>query len=512
MPLKEFSPQLYRSGSTQPIPDESLTQPANAAEYRAAMVNALNSALEIFCFHSEATIDQVMTNGLFPIADAMNVNRIIIYRHVEIDGESRLKQLYRWVREDGGLSVTSLDLLPNTSMIKEWMDTLKQDQCVNERLSDLSGEKIAFMNTFGIKSVFFAPIFTLGEFWGCITFQDHVNERRFQENCVDITRSFAYLCANAIIRAEMVQEAAEKNEFNHAIFSAVPLGLTTFDENYNFIDCNDAVLEIYGVTKQYYLTHFFELSPEYQNDGSKSYEKLFEIMKRVIDGEKLTMEWLHRSPDGELIPCEITAMRIKHKGKYFGLGYIYDLRRIRKMEESIKLLESEAAKAYYDPLTGIYNRRYFDENLTRIIKTLSRSGGALSLMMIDVDNFKAFNDTYGHSEGDKCLKTIAQTLTKSVTRGDDFVARYGGEEFAVVLPNTRENGARLIANKLLENIRKCNIPHEKSCAADHITVSIGVTTGKEGNLGSANDYIKRADEMLYMSKERGRDRYFFTEL
>jgi len=247
MRLKEYSQQLY---------NPELTHQADASQYRSAMVDALNCALEIFCFHGEATIDQVMANGLFPIADAMNVNRIVIYRHIEIDGESRLKQLYRWVRDDRGLSVKSLDLLPDTPTINDWMDILRQDLCVNQQLCDMSADEIAYMNTFGIKSIFIAPIFTLGEFWGCITFQDHVNERLFHENCVDVTRSFAYLCANAIIRDEMVQEAAEKNEFNRAIFSAVPLGLTTFDENNNIVECNEAVLEIYGVTKQYYLTFF----------------------------------------------------------------------------------------------------------------------------------------------------------------------------------------------------------------------------------------------------------------
>ena len=501
---KEFSPPPNRPDSNK--------QESDTSEYRSTMINALNYALEIFCFHSEATIDQVIANGLYPIADAMNVNRITIYRHVEIDGETRLKQLYRWVREDKGLSVTSVDLLPNTPTIKDWLDLLRQDLCVNQRLCDMSGDQIAFMNTFGVKSVFMTPIFTLGEFWGCVVFQDHTNERLFDEKCIDITRSFAYLCANAIIRAEIVQEAAENNEFNNAVFSAVPLGMTTFDEDFNFIDCNEAVLEIYGVTKQYYLKNFFELSPEYQPNGMKSDEGILEIMTRVINGEKLTLEWVHRSPKGESIPCEITATRIKHKGKYIGLGYIYDLRRIKKMEEDIKLLEYEAAKAYIDPLTGIYNRRYFDENLTRIIKTLSRSRSVLSIMMVDVDCFKAFNDTYGHSEGDRCLKLIAQTLAKTVTRGDDFIARYGGEEFAVVLPNTHESGARLIANKLLESVRKLEIPHEKNRAADNVTVSIGVTTGREGGKWSANDYIRRADEMLYKSKENGRDMYFYADI
>jgi diguanylate cyclase (GGDEF)-like protein len=166
----------------------------------------------------------------------------------------------------------------------------------------------------------------------------------------------------------------------------------------------------------------------------------------------------------------------------------------------------------YDALTGIFSRRYFDENLIRLMKILSRSSSTLSLMMIDIDFFKNYNDTYGHNEGDKCLKAVAKALTDGITRSDDFVARYGGEEFVVVLPNTEEIGARLIANKLLENVRNRNIPHTNSAAADHVTVSIGVTTGNVGSMQIGEEYVKRADEMLYKSKNNGRNRYNFESL
>ncbi|MCL2443604.1 MAG: GGDEF domain-containing protein [Treponema sp.] len=170
-------------------------------------------------------------------------------------------------------------------------------------------------------------------------------------------------------------------------------------------------------------------------------------------------------------------------------------------------------KVHYDALTGIYNRRFMEDNLNRIIKTLSRSSGSeLSVLMMDIDFFKKYNDTYGHSEGDICLKAIAQTITESLLRPDDFAARYGGEEFAVILPNTDENGARVMANKILANIQVRNIPHEKNEAASCVTVSIGVTTSevKRGQEGS--HYIKRADEALYMSKQNGRNRYTFIKL
>jgi diguanylate cyclase (GGDEF)-like protein len=170
------------------------------------------------------------------------------------------------------------------------------------------------------------------------------------------------------------------------------------------------------------------------------------------------------------------------------------------------------AEVDYDALTGIHNRRFFDENMKRVISSLSRSESLLSMLMIDIDFFKRYNDTYGHLEGDRSLKIVAEALSKSITRSDDFVVRYGGEEFAIVLPNTDEHGARLISEKLLNNIRKCNIPHEQNDAAACLTISIGATTGKVSHTHIPEDFVKRADEMLYKSKQNGRNQYFFEYL
>jgi diguanylate cyclase (GGDEF)-like protein len=175
-------------------------------------------------------------------------------------------------------------------------------------------------------------------------------------------------------------------------------------------------------------------------------------------------------------------------------------------------LEADNFKIYIDALTNIYNRRYFDENLNRLLKTLSRSGGTLSLMMIDIDYFKKYNDTYGHSAGDDCLKTVADILSKNVPRSDDFVARYGGEEFAIVLPNTDEKGAHIVADRLLGSIRERNIPHEQSDVADHVTISIGVITSMVDRNHTAENFIMEADKMLYKSKQGGRNRYSVNHL
>jgi diguanylate cyclase (GGDEF)-like protein len=133
-------------------------------------------------------------------------------------------------------------------------------------------------------------------------------------------------------------------------------------------------------------------------------------------------------------------------------------------------------------------------------------------MMIDIDFFKDYNDTYGHNEGDKCLQTIAETLEKSIMRTNDFIARYGGEEFVVVLPNTVKEGACMLAAKFLDAVRNCDIPHTESTVSECVTISIGVTTGIVRHMQTGDDYVVMADELLYLSKREGRNRYSFKEI
>jgi len=158
-----------------------------------------------------------------------------------------------------------------------------------------------------------------------------------------------------------------------------------------------------------------------------------------------------------------------------------------------------------DQLTGIYNRRYFICNMKKIIRSLSRSDGYLSVLMLDVDFFKKYNDTYGHDMGDKCLKKVSAALSKVIGREDDFLARYGGEEFVVVLPNTNENGAVLVAKEMIKAVSDCKIPHKSYENVGIVTVSAGCTTGIVKHSQSISSYVKCADAALYKSKQNGRN-------
>ena len=191
--------------------------------------------------------------------------------------------------------------------------------------------------------------------------------------------------------------------------------------------------------------------------------------------------------------------------------YIFGTERDDELGHLSNTIQDLFSKANIDPLTGLYNRRFMDSSMERVIGLLSRSEGSLSALMLDIDFFKRFNDKYGHDAGDKCLQAVAHALSYSVSRVNDIVVRYGGEEFAIILPNTDSEGACAFAGKLLKNIRDLEIPHEENEAAECVTISIGVTTGKIEYKHDLDMYPKQADKALYVSKESGRNKYTFLD-
>jgi diguanylate cyclase (GGDEF)-like protein len=162
-------------------------------------------------------------------------------------------------------------------------------------------------------------------------------------------------------------------------------------------------------------------------------------------------------------------------------------------------------------MTGIANRRRFDVAIEREWRRCRRAGAPLSLLMIDVDHFKAYNDHCGHPQGDACLRQLAQLLVDTVGRPGDVVARYGGEEFVVLLPEIGAAGALAVANKLAAALRHADIVHPRSPAGPRMTISIGAATAK--NLaGDAAGLVEFADRLLYAAKAAGRNQVSVGQL
>lgn len=158
-----------------------------------------------------------------------------------------------------------------------------------------------------------------------------------------------------------------------------------------------------------------------------------------------------------------------------------------------------------DPLTDISNRRRFDEVLKMEWYRERRTESTLSVLMVDIDHFKKFNDNYGHAAGDECLCRVAQALSAGLRRSGDFLARYGGEEFVVVLPGCDADAAIVMAEKLRMGVESLNIPHAFTEALDHVTISVGAATMVPTADSTPDVLMKSADQMLYEAKKAGRN-------
>jgi diguanylate cyclase (GGDEF)-like protein len=195
---------------------------------------------------------------------------------------------------------------------------------------------------------------------------------------------------------------------------------------------------------------------------------------------------------------------VKYNIIYAIVGFILiEIILIWTFNRELRLVVAER-EATRDPLTGLYNRRYFDQALHCELTTARRTGREISLLVCDIDQFKAYNDNYGHQQGDMCLQQVAACLKQNLSRNIDWIARYGGEEFVVVLPDTDLNGAVHVAERLIKAVENLGIIHEYSSLNKVVTLSIGAASSVSAD--NARKLFELADQNLYRAKQQGRNR------
>lgn len=197
------------------------------------------------------------------------------------------------------------------------------------------------------------------------------------------------------------------------------------------------------------------------------------------------------------------------EGRLLKVAYQSNLRRIKRLsngeiseEDLARELAREQVEGLKDHLTGLFNRRSFDQQLVLQVAGAERKNEPLSILMIDLDNLKDINDNYGHQAGDRVLIELGKIIREVVRRGSDFAARYGGEEMAILLPDTGRDGAKKLAEKLLDTIRKRKVSIERGEV--NFTASIGIASFEKGM--TSEELVNNADKALYKAKDKGKDR------
>lgn len=310
----------------------------------------------------------------------------------------------------------------------------------------------------------------------------------------------------------MLDTLANK-EFQRIILNNTAMWLNILDKDANVTMWNKAAENISGYSKEEvlgnsdiwellypdeeYRTSIYNKALEFINQGEEITD--FETTILCKDGSKRTMSWNTHDVKDE-------------SGKVIGsIAIARDVTVIQANEKKLKLLTLELEQSnkkllqlsYIDQLTNIPNRRAYEEKITNEIQAAKRSGEHLSLLIIDVDNFKEYNDIYGHENGDITLFRVSNQIRNTLPRKTDFLARYGGEELVAILPYTSIEKATLVAEKILQCLLNLNIEHSYSKFNKILTVSIGVSSTDTG----VDKLLTHADQALYKAKRNGRNRF-----
>lgn len=218
----------------------------------------------------------------------------------------------------------------------------------------------------------------------------------------------------------------------------------------------------------------------------------------AVSKEEALSPWRKQAIQLAVVILILTAVLIV--ASYF---LYVDLSRKNRVNKELQIIASE------DALTGLFNRRAFDEKILSEIARCAADNSPISVLIVDADFFKKYNDNYGHPEGDRCLSLLGDCLRKSLTRNNQIVARYGGEEFALILPDTDIEEACRLGKSIIRNVRSLNIEHDFS-PFGRVTVSVGVSTARAVEIaGSQQNIIIAADRALYQAKRAGRNQHAF---
>lgn len=313
-----------------------------------------------------------------------------------------------------------------------------------------------------------------------------------------------------LVSQRALAESSEAREHFELIFNASPNAvlITSLDEG-RLVSINDAFTDLTGYTREELVGRTTLDLAIWQDNQVRS-----RIVEQLITtGNCKNIELVFNHKDGHQIDGLFSATIISLHGSPHILSVTQDISERKQAEAAMAELNTKLeAMSSTDSLTGLANRRHFDDMFAREYARHVRSGSELALIMVDIDCFKPFNDTYGHLAGDACLREISQVLLNSTNRAADLVARYGGEEFVCILPETDAAGAVVIAERIRQGIYARAIPHKSSTVCAYVTASLGVITARCTAERQEHELLEQADALLYQAKEQGRNRLVWATM
>ncbi len=305
---------------------------------------------------------------------------------------------------------------------------------------------------------------------------------------LSIDRVLIYRCENQE-RGEILAEAVNEdyNSFlDNNLHTMLVDNITDLDNIAFYLAKSIIVLPVWQYELNPEITNI--LSPQNQKNNPENNKKLWgQIIVQSYSKHRYWKQWERNF--------------ITQVGNHVSIA-IQQSELYQKLQEAnLELLKLACS----DGLTGVSNRRHFDHTLQNEWNRMVRENQPMSLIMCDIDYFKAYNDTYGHLQGDLCLKEIAKAIESACQRASDFCARYGGEEFGVILANTNASGALIVAQQIQSQVASLNLPHRSSSVSHRVTLSLGVSTIFPFRDGNPSSLLQKADTALYRAKNTGRN-------
>jgi diguanylate cyclase (GGDEF)-like protein/PAS domain S-box-containing protein len=322
-----------------------------------------------------------------------------------------------------------------------------------------------------------------------------IQERKVAESALE--RTLASLEQQI---AERTAELQESQAILDGFFSVAPVGMGIVDHTLRYVRINQLLSEMNGGSIEQYLGQKIrEVLPDLSEEQEPIYQKVLETGQAILNQEESVVCLSNSKVEYTLLKSYFPILDREQRLSKVGVIAL-DISDRKRLETQLK------RQARKDGLTAIPNRLQFQETSELEWRRCSRIQQAFSIILLDLDEFKRYNDTYGHLAGDTCLIQIASLLRTAVKRATDLVARYGGEEFIVLLPETDSVGAVHVANRIRCKIDRQQIPHRSSSVCPFVTASIGVATCIPNANSQISNLIQAADEALYESKRLGRDR------